>query len=582
MATRYFYILSGGKTRGPFPEKGILHLAAQGKLPPDAQLSENGQTWTAAELILPPGSIRPAEPRGPSADGAVPSRPPSRKQARLSLPTVRIPSLNRQTATLFAALTVFVIVLILLALVTARQVLIARTGGGDSSPARTAEEGEDWFSRGGQALPEWEMPPVQTRADTTMSEMGRTAPGLPDAGSAPRYVRREAHPSGDSENGNQPPPQPSHCADSNDWLERVQLASVMIITDQGQGSGFFIQTASGDALIVTNHHVVKDSTLVLVRLFDGTLKGVTRASAYPEYDLAFLTVDDLQQPPAILSLRSELPQLTEKVFAYGAPLGFSGTVTEGIVSAVRTTEEIDRTLEKMGGPATQYDHCIWIQTTAPISPGNSGGPLVDDRGRVVGVNTLGLHPELLAQNLNFAVSAQQITAILPRLRLESFPPSQSLQSDDNRRGAGRSPTDTESGNATLEYWRTMKYALHVWLDLNEAMSRLKEFPASKQIEVLVRFHQSCLAMIAFLNELEDANVDPEAIQCKEAICEWMDALAESLVSLASDPENPLVAARVMGQLERTKSALARAEHNARTALSRRYGIPFPILVEQEE
>lgn len=535
MATRYFYILVDGKIRGPFPEKGILHLAAQGKLPPDAQLSEDGQTWTAAELILPPGSIRPAEPQGPSAARAVPSGPPPLKRARRGLPNVSIRPLNRQTVTIFAAVVVFGIVLILLAFVTARQVLIAQNGRSDSGPAETAEKEKDWFGRGGpRGSQDWK-----------------------------------------------PPPQASPRAEPADWLKRVQLATVMILTDQGLGSGFFIETASGDYLVVTNNHVVEEATVVQVRLADDSLRSVSRGSVYPEYDLAFLAVDDLQRPPAVLPLRLELPELTERVFAYGAPLGFSGTVTEGIVSAVRTTKEIDQNLEDMGEAVTSYGQSLWIQTTAAISPGNSGGPLVDNQGRVVGVNTLSLPPWFRAQNLNFAVSTQQVTALLPRLRLDSFPPSRSSRSADNRRGSGRSPTGSESGDATLRYWLTIKAALQIWQELNAAMADLNRYPESDQIEILGRFAVSCSAMIDFLNELEDANVDPEAIECKRAICDLMDVLVKSLVSLLEHSGNELVAARVSIQLQQTQSALARAEQNGRAVLTRRYGVPFPRLLEGE-
>lgn len=71
---------------------------------------------------------------------------------------------------------------------------------------------------------------------------------------------------------------------------------------------------------------------------------------------------------------------------------------------------------------TPYENTRWIQTTAAISPGNSGGPLVDALGRVVGVNTLGLPPGIRAQNLNFAVSADQVAALLPNVQMASFPP----------------------------------------------------------------------------------------------------------------------------------------------------------------
>jgi S1-C subfamily serine protease len=93
------------------------------------------------------------------------------------------------------------------------------------------------------------------------------------------------------------------------------------------------------------------------------------------------------------------------VIAIGAPKGLSFTVTDGIVSAVRSGSE----LAEFGGPNIG----TWVQTSAPISSGNSGGPLLTQSGEVVGMNTLALTN---AQNLNFAISGGDIRDVLARAK----------------------------------------------------------------------------------------------------------------------------------------------------------------------
>ena len=92
--------------------------------------------------------------------------------------------------------------------------------------------------------------------------------------------------------------------------------------------------------------------------------------------------------------------------AFGSPQGFSRSVSDGIVSAIRERAEV---------VYFGLDQSVtWVQTTAPISPGNSGGPLVNMKGEVVGVNTIiYTGSEKVAQNLNFAVSSVHVQLGLP-------------------------------------------------------------------------------------------------------------------------------------------------------------------------
>jgi S1-C subfamily serine protease len=121
----------------------------------------------------------------------------------------------------------------------------------------------------------------------------------------------------------------------------------------------------------------------------------------PETDLAVIHVDRTDLPSA--EFASELPRVGELAIAIGNPLGFENTVTAGIVSALH------RNLDA----STAYIDLI--QTDAPISPGNSGGALVDGHGRVIGINSAGIPTGDNANSLGFAIPSTTVRAIVEQL-----------------------------------------------------------------------------------------------------------------------------------------------------------------------
>lgn len=132
--------------------------------------------------------------------------------------------------------------------------------------------------------------------------------------------------------------------------------------------------------MLTNSHVMESAREAKASFANGAsfeVEGILGADA--ERDIALIKLKSSDPLPAA-SLATELPSKGDEVVAIGAPRGFAFTVSNGIVSAVRKADELtDR--EKLKG--------TWIQTTTPISPGNSGGPLTNSPGEVVGINTLG-------------------------------------------------------------------------------------------------------------------------------------------------------------------------------------------------
>jgi putative serine protease PepD len=152
------------------------------------------------------------------------------------------------------------------------------------------------------------------------------------------------------------------------------VVSVQVRTGSGgaSGSGFVFDDRGH---IVTNHHVVADGGAVSIVGADGRRLTADIVGSDPASDIAVLRVASGGLSP-LAAADPRTTRVGEQVLALGSPLGLSGTVTAGIVSA------LDRQV-RLGGA----DRQTAVQTDASINPGNSGGPLVNARGEVVGVNT---------------------------------------------------------------------------------------------------------------------------------------------------------------------------------------------------
>ncbi len=174
---------------------------------------------------------------------------------------------------------------------------------------------------------------------------------------------------------------------------------------EGQGSGVIIRS---DGYIVTNDHVVGGASDVEVTFYDGTkAKGeVLRA---PSADIAVIKVDRKNLPAAVLGDSSTVKP-GQIVFAIGSPFGLENTVTMGIISAVGRREVIP------GAGRTRL-YTDLIQTDAAINSGNSGGPLVNSRGEVIGINTAIVAGGLTGGNvgIGFAIPINRVKAVVQRL-----------------------------------------------------------------------------------------------------------------------------------------------------------------------
>jgi len=174
-----------------------------------------------------------------------------------------------------------------------------------------------------------------------------------------------------------------------DVVDEVEPSVVAIALDGGEGSGVIWDE---DGTIVTNAHVVGDERRVEVVLATGDRVEATVEASDPRTDLAVLQVDRDGLPAA--EFRESLPEVGELAIAIGNPLGFENSVTAGIVSGLH------RAIPAGGTQPALVD---LIQTDAAISPGNSGGALVDVEGRVIGINVAYIPPAERAVSIGFAI-----------------------------------------------------------------------------------------------------------------------------------------------------------------------------------
>ncbi|MGO9492910.1 MAG: trypsin-like peptidase domain-containing protein [Terracidiphilus sp.] len=192
--------------------------------------------------------------------------------------------------------------------------------------------------------------------------------------------------------------QPSRQETVADVVRHSRDAVVQIVvSDQAGnevslGSGFIV---SADGKVVTNYHVIQNAYSGVVKLANGSFFPVEGVLAVDtDKDLAILKVEGKKLPFLNIAPTLDL-NVGDQVVAIGSPLGLEGTVSDGIVSALR---------EEAPGKD-------WIQTTAPVSHGNSGGPLLNMRGNVVGVITWGISLQE-GQNLNFAIPSEEVKSLL--------------------------------------------------------------------------------------------------------------------------------------------------------------------------
>jgi Trypsin-like peptidase domain len=226
-------------------------------------------------------------------------------------------------------------------------------------------------------------------------------------------------------------------------VAKAKEAVVQIATfDQNRqplktGTGFFV---TGDGYLLTNNHVVEGASFILVQTSAGAayhFEGAVVRSTDP--DIAMLKFTTTDVPHLQLGSSADVVE-GQKVLVIGNPEGLQGTVSDGIVSAFR-------------------ENRTYIQITAPISPGSSGSPVLDESGQVIGMVTLVFRE---GQNLNFAISAERIQSFLLN---EANKPQAQTTPEPTPNTAGSETSNTAQANLIMRVNRALDN--HDWRTLTE-------------------------------------------------------------------------------------------------------------------
>lgn len=199
-----------------------------------------------------------------------------------------------------------------------------------------------------------------------------------------------------------PAPAPAAEGDIPQLVENLAPSVVTIFTDGGLGSGVVY---SEDGLILTNEHVVRGNTRVEVAFADGQrVEGTVRATD-PVTDLALVQANRTGLPKPVY--QTNLPRVGEGAVVLGSPLGFENTATAGIISGLHRSIP--------GSASNSLSLVDLIQTDAPISPGNSGGAVINMRGEIIGISEAYIPPSAGAVALGFAIPAATAVEVAEEL-----------------------------------------------------------------------------------------------------------------------------------------------------------------------
>jgi len=185
-------------------------------------------------------------------------------------------------------------------------------------------------------------------------------------------------------------------------VRQVEPSVVTVLTQKGLGSGVVYKT---DGIIVTDAHVVAGATQVKVAFADGQQVNATVRAADTVSDVAVLQADRKGLPAAAFA--TTLPPVGALAVVLGSPLGFENTVTAGIISGLHR--------DLPGSASTGAPLVDLMQTDAPISPGNSGGPVINGQGHVVGLSEAYIPPSAGAVALGFVTPAATVVNVADQL-----------------------------------------------------------------------------------------------------------------------------------------------------------------------
>ncbi|HUT14508.1 MAG TPA: tetratricopeptide repeat protein [Thermoguttaceae bacterium] len=379
MAAQWFYHTGGDWQSGPVDSRELRRLAEAGVVRPDTLVRQGDSgRWVHAEHIR--GLFQRSTAPSSSSLGATPPGPPP-----LPSPVPESGAPSRGVSEKPERVWPVTWAAIIVGSGTVLLLLWALVFRGGSEPQQKAEK---------------DQPPLAV----AQSAEPRSSAPAPQAVPQPTKTTPAAAPAAE--------PKPVPATGNVTILELADLAelvgpSVVQVNvtrpeEAAHGSGFVLDK---QGTIVTNFHVIEDATAGRIVFSDRTSAPITGyLGVWPEKDIALVRVECPPEKLHPLRLATSAPRQGERVAAFGSPPGLQQSVSDGIVSAVRGGKEL------LALCAIDVD-ALLIQTTTPFSRGNSGGPLVDMKGMVVGVNTLTFRP-VGSEDVNFAVAAVELPPLL--------------------------------------------------------------------------------------------------------------------------------------------------------------------------
>ncbi len=390
--------------------------------------------------------------------------------------------------------------------------------------------------------------------------------------------------------------------DVSQIVAKVDPSVVMISVDkQTLGSGFVIDKSG---LVATNYHVIegaKKATVTFPADKENKSYMVTGFLAIqPGKDLALIRIRSEENSFPALRLADAPPAKGERVFAFGSPLGLSGSVSDGLVSSLRSGRELRDIFQSMAHSdiyvdSMNYDtDAEWIQITAPISPGNSGGPLVNVRGEVVGVNTW-VFGGGAGQNLNFSLSVASLRKLVSAAGTILQPLANLPQPRNKGVFGGRVFGDPEKTLAMWKHFNELKNDLNTKVDacekkldkitpvnpqnLNQGLnSRLKR--SSDIAEQMSGLYADYTSQLKALDNIDvDSDLLKFVIVETEVGQRLSDAYKNYSKRLTRSDETTFSAESDLRGLN-GESRFMRTQYNLlRLKLSEKYKIKFPTLEE---
>lgn len=242
----------------------------------------------------------------------------------------------------------------------------------------------------------------------------------------------------------------------------VQVSPSVVVVDIFDAKGKSIGLGSGAVIgvgqVITNCHVAQKGKSLLVRQSGKIFKAILQY-ADPDRDLCQLSVPDLQAPPVVLGVAKTL-RVGQRVYAIGAPKGLELTLSEGLISSLR-----------------EYEGSKYIQTSAAISPGSSGGGLFDELGQLVGITTFQFSE---GQNLNFALPVDWIGELPKRAQKPAVVRQSGLDWIARATALEQKKEWQRLLNLSRQWVKAEPDSAIAWFVLGEAYGHLKQYDLSVQ------------------------------------------------------------------------------------------------------